>query len=234
MDSMFTELENTPLAERARKAILDAILTGRFENDRLPSEDDLSKMLNVSRTTIRTALHSLEQDGIVTRRRAIGTTINRHVGPSTLALQRLVGFDWLLEEKGHKVSVDQSWERGMPPEDMAEALDVDPSEDAFLAEKLYYADGAPAIFVRDLVPWRLIERTPPKAPVASLFEFSKRYCSTVIDHAVADMQKIEPAITQDVFKVLTPEASVASRMSLGGTAPARVKEQLQHWRSALK
>ena len=51
---------------------------------------------------------------------------------------------------------------------------------------------------------------------------------------LADMQKIEPAITQDVFKVLTPEASVASRMSLGGTAPARVKEQLHHWRSVLK
>src|SRR6185312_13026634 len=143
---------------------------------------------------IRTALHSLEQDGIVTRRRAIGTTINRHVGPSTLALQRLVGFDWLLEEKGHKVSVDQSWERGMPPEDMAEALDVDPSEDAFLAEKLYYADGAPAIFVRDLVPWRLIERTPPKAPVASLFEFCRRYCGAPIDHAVAD---IVPLVKHD-------------------------------------
>jgi len=51
---------------------------------------------------------------------------------------------------------------------------------------------------------------------------------------LADMQKIEPAITQDVFKVLTPEASVDSRMSLGGTAPARVKEQLHHWRSILK
>jgi len=52
--------------------------------------------------------------------------------------------------------------------------------------------------------------------------------------ALAEMQKIEPAITADVFKVLTPEASVASRMSLGGTAPARVREQLQHWRSILK
>jgi len=52
--------------------------------------------------------------------------------------------------------------------------------------------------------------------------------------SLADMQKIEPAITADVFKVLTPEASVASRMSLGGTAPARVKEQLHHWRSVLK
>jgi argininosuccinate lyase len=52
--------------------------------------------------------------------------------------------------------------------------------------------------------------------------------------ALSDMQKIEPAITAEVFKVLTPEASVASRMSLGGTAPARVREQLHHWRSVLK
>jgi len=52
--------------------------------------------------------------------------------------------------------------------------------------------------------------------------------------SLAEMQKIEPAITAEVFKVLTPEASVASRMSLGGTAPARVREQLQHWRSILK
>jgi argininosuccinate lyase len=52
--------------------------------------------------------------------------------------------------------------------------------------------------------------------------------------SLAEMQKIEPAITAEVFKVLTPEASVASRMSLGGTAPARVREQLNHWRSVLK
>jgi len=52
--------------------------------------------------------------------------------------------------------------------------------------------------------------------------------------ALADMQTVEPAITAEVFKVLSPEASVNSRMSLGGTAPARVKEQLQHWRSILK
>jgi len=52
--------------------------------------------------------------------------------------------------------------------------------------------------------------------------------------ALADMQTVEPAITAEVFKVLSPEASVNSRMSLGGTAPARVKEQLHYWRSFLK
>jgi GntR family transcriptional regulator len=194
MDGMFTELENTPLAERAREAILQAILSRRFDDSRLPSEDDLAKMLNVSRTTIRTALHSLEQDGIITRRRAVGTTINRHVGPSSLALQRLIGFDWLLKEKGHKVKVDQSWQRTQPPKDMVAALELDISDDCFLTEKLYYADNQPAIYVRDLMPWDNIERDLPKEPAASLFEFSKRYCRTPIDHAVA---RIVPLVKRD-------------------------------------
>jgi len=51
---------------------------------------------------------------------------------------------------------------------------------------------------------------------------------------LAEMQKIEPSITDDVFTVLGLEASVNSRMSLGGTAPARVKEQLVFWREKLK
>jgi argininosuccinate lyase len=51
---------------------------------------------------------------------------------------------------------------------------------------------------------------------------------------LAEMQKIEPGITQEVFQVLSLDASVNSRMSLGGTAPARVKEQLAHWKLVLK
>jgi argininosuccinate lyase len=50
---------------------------------------------------------------------------------------------------------------------------------------------------------------------------------------LAEMQAVDPAITEDVFKVLSLEASVNSRMSLGGTAPARVKEQLAYWRERL-
>lgn len=52
--------------------------------------------------------------------------------------------------------------------------------------------------------------------------------------SLAEMQSVDPAITEQVFKVLSPEASVASRMSLGGTAPARVREQLAHWKGVLK
>ena len=51
---------------------------------------------------------------------------------------------------------------------------------------------------------------------------------------LADMQAVEPGITNEVLAVLSLKASVEARMSLGGTAPARVKEQLQYWRSHLK
>jgi argininosuccinate lyase len=47
------------------------------------------------------------------------------------------------------------------------------------------------------------------------------------------LQSVEPKITNDVFKVLGVENSVASRTSLGGTAPIRVQEQAAFWRSQL-
>jgi len=42
------------------------------------------------------------------------------------------------------------------------------------------------------------------------------------DLSLADMQTIEPSITDDVFKVLGVDNSVNSRLSFGGTAPANV------------
>jgi len=43
---------------------------------------------------------------------------------------------------------------------------------------------------------------------------------------LAEMQAIEPAITEAAYEVLDVERSVASRMSFGGTAPARVREAI--------
>ena len=48
------------------------------------------------------------------------------------------------------------------------------------------------------------------------------------------MQEVHPAITADVLKVLTVDASVASRRSLGGTAPANVAREAKAWLRKLK
>jgi argininosuccinate lyase len=50
---------------------------------------------------------------------------------------------------------------------------------------------------------------------------------------LADMQAVHGAITSAVFGVLGVDNSVASRTSLGGTAPVRVREQVAAWRERL-
>jgi argininosuccinate lyase len=47
------------------------------------------------------------------------------------------------------------------------------------------------------------------------------------------MRGVEPGITADVFSVLTVEASVASRTSHGGTAPANVAREAARWLAVL-
>ncbi len=47
--------------------------------------------------------------------------------------------------------------------------------------------------------------------------------------SLADMQSVEPAITEDVFTVLSVDKSVRSRVSYGGTAPQNVRRQAKRW-----
>ncbi|WP_299870511.1 argininosuccinate lyase [uncultured Hoeflea sp.] len=51
--------------------------------------------------------------------------------------------------------------------------------------------------------------------------------------SLEDLQSIHPAITDDVFSVLTVDASVRSRKSFGGTAPDGVRAQIAYWRERL-
>lgn len=183
-DAPIEQLENELLGSRARAAILQAIFDGRF-GEKLPSEDRLADMLGVSRTTVRTALQGLERDGLLTRQRAIGTRINPHVGPSSLTLQRMIGFDRLLRERGHDVEVEVSTAWGEAGDRFAGPFAIDPRLDCLLIDKAYTADGALALAITDAVPrHRFADESGLGDVEPSLFAFSRRYLSTPIHHAV--------------------------------------------------
>jgi argininosuccinate lyase len=48
------------------------------------------------------------------------------------------------------------------------------------------------------------------------------------------MQAVERRITNDVFSVLSPEKSVSSRKSYGGTAPQNVRKMARSWLKRLE
>src|SRR5580700_6866584 len=89
----------------------------------------------------------------------------------------------------------------------------------------------------DLADWLV---RVPKLPFRSAHHVTGRLVALaeakgveLPDLTLEQMQSVEPAITQDVFSVLTVDASVASRTSYGGTAPANVTAQAARWLKAL-
>jgi argininosuccinate lyase len=53
------------------------------------------------------------------------------------------------------------------------------------------------------------------------------------DLTLAEMQSVHPGIRAEIMGVLGVDNSVASRTSHGGTAPARVREQVARWKAVL-
>ncbi len=178
------------VADRARTAILEAILDRRFA-ERLPPEEELAGMLGVSRTSIRDALQGLETRGIITRRRSIGTMVNANFPPSALALDRLIGFDRLLREGGHRVRVEASWNFAPVPQSFLDAFAAADVNECCVIEKTYFADDADAIGIVDAIPVEnLVRRRLRKLLPPSVFEFSRMYCRQPIDHTLVRLMPI--------------------------------------------
>jgi len=57
---------------------------------------------------------------------------------------------------------------------------------------------------------------------------------TLAELPLAELQAVETAITAEIYDVLSPERSVASRVSFGGTAPERVRAAITAARQSLQ
>jgi GntR family transcriptional regulator len=183
------------LANRARQAILHSILERRFKGSRLPPENELAEMLGVSRTTVRSALQSLEQHGVLTRTRGRGTLVHGRMSPSMIALQRLVGFARLLEEHGYTVEVTTKLARtAAPPPEAIEAHAIPPGAACYRIDRLMFASGEPATWAIDFFAVELFTSALSQAQVAkSPFDMGEILIGGPIDHAIVELLPSRPS-----------------------------------------
>ena len=105
------------------------------------------------------------------------------------------------------------------------------------AEVLAKAAGAGFATATDLADWCVRTLNMPFRDAhhvtGSLVKMAEDKGCDLADLSLTDMQSVEARLTEDVYNVLTVEASVASRTSYGGTSPVCVAEQIARWKERL-
>jgi len=177
------------LAARTRETILQSILENRFEDSRLPPENELAGMLGVSRTTVRSALQSLEQHGVVTRSPRRGTQIHGGLSPSMVALQRLIGFARLLEEQGYTVeTVTTPRTTATAPRQVYQGLGIQKGRPIFEIDRLFVASGQPAILAINYFDTGQFTEPPAYRELAqSPFDMGELLIGGPVDHALTEL-----------------------------------------------
>ena len=101
-------------------------------------------------------------------------------------------------------------------------------------ERMAAAAGAGFSTATDLADWLVMRLDLPFREAhhvaGAAVKLAEQAGLDLAEIPLEELQSLEPRITADVYDVLTPSASAASRASYGGTAPEQVRAQIKRWK----
>jgi GntR family transcriptional regulator, N-acetylglucosamine utilization regulator len=147
-----------PLYHKLKKMVTEAIAQGRLSNDEaIPAERDLARMLGISRVTVRKAFADLVAEGVLVQRQGSGTFVAPKAPRIEAPLSRLTSFTEDMRSRGIETLSD--WlERtsALPTPEEALVLALSPGERVSRLHRLRRADGKPLAVERASLPNRLL------------------------------------------------------------------------------
>ncbi len=156
--------------------------------DRLPSEDQLALVCDVSRPTIRTALITLEAEGQVVRRHGLGTYVTEPPTPLHPPIEALWSVFEVVRHSGFVPSVrDVVITENVPHQKASRALKVPLGSRLTQISRLIMADQKPGIYLEDfLAPSRdpyLFDTFDGK----TLTQFLQNQCGIHLSYALTNI-----------------------------------------------
>jgi GntR family transcriptional regulator len=166
---------STPLFEQIADDLRDSISRGEYpEGTPLPSETALMAEYDVSRMTVRQALDLLRGEGLIASEHGRGVFVRTRPTVYRLARNR---FGRAYRETGKGAYDVEMKSLGLtphvelvelgpvtPPREIAERLDLRPSDQALIRRRKMYASGRPMQLATSYIPWELAEGTQMTEP----------------------------------------------------------------------
>jgi GntR family transcriptional regulator len=188
--------DNTTLAHRVVEQLRALIMEGKLPPEsQLPNEPDLSAYINVSRSTVRSALTILEQGGFIQRRWGVGTFIAKNP-PTYNNLSINSGVTQLIRSSGAEPGYAEFLITTRPAsEHIANRLSLEPGEPILVLERVRLANDRRVVFCLDMLPLALFQNQNRKIPLyeveqfirehQSMYAFIRERLSMEIHHGVA-------------------------------------------------
>jgi GntR family transcriptional regulator len=217
-------VQNPPLADQVYDIILKSILSGEYKGgSKLPSENELADLYNVSRPTIRTAFSRLGELGYVIRKRGVGTFVSNTPSIANPLYQSIDVMD-RISTQGFKPGFKQlGAEIITADQELAEKLDVAADSKLVHIQKLFTADEEPIIFFENFIPAWVYqdhfsnEEILQPGITEPFFEFFAHHCKQEVNllNSVIHPDLVENCDLPREFNDLAPHTPVLSVIDLG-------------------
>ncbi|MDF1597774.1 MAG: GntR family transcriptional regulator [Acidimicrobiia bacterium] len=177
------------LTDQVKANLKERIVSGAFEEGRIPSETELAAELGVSRTTIRDALSRLENEGSIYRKQGAGTFVNQPGLQIKSRLEEIWSYEEVLQDHGYTPSVRVI---GLTPrpasESLAGDLGIESGEPVLVVEKVFLEDDRPVVLTYNRIPTRHIKvEITKKSGALPLYDLLDRHCNRPLGYYLSEI-----------------------------------------------
>lgn len=148
-------LDHRPLYVQAEDALRELLESGTFQpGQQLPTEPDLAQQLGISRSTLREAMRTFEEQGWVTRRQGVGTFVNQSP-PLVIesGLETLESIDSLVRRRGISMRTRSlQIEEEQVSADLADAMSLEAGDAVTIVTRTKMAAKRAVAYMVDALP----------------------------------------------------------------------------------
>jgi DNA-binding GntR family transcriptional regulator len=217
-----------PLYFQIAENLKEAIQAGTIApGERLDNELGLAEQLGVSRPTVRQAIQRLVQQGLVVRRRGLGTVV---VTPSILRPMALTSlYDDLAAAERAPTTAVLSFEEIAADDEIAQVLSLAEGTPVLSIERLRFADDTPLALMHNYLPAKLLQgRTEADLEQTGLYEMLRS--QGVQLHAADQVLAARRATAQEARLLQAPRSATVLTMTRTAFDPAGLP--IEHGRHA--